>query len=105
MNLFHPGDLVAWIHVENLADMTLLVVTEESAVGETYHAVDGNFSAFECSERIAKALGKTVEIPDRPPMAPRFDNAKIQRLGYRPNRSWDENVAALERMARELQPS
>ena len=105
MGIFHPGDLVAWIHVENLADMVALVATEDAAIGEAYHAVDGNFHVFESVSRIAAALGKPVEIPERPPMNPVFRHDKIAQLGYRPRRSWNENVEALERMARELKPS
>ena len=93
----HPDDMVPWVHTENLAEMCLIACTHPQAGNQIYHAIDGNYRASEFLIKIARAMGKTVQPPDRAPQRAIYSCDKIRvELGYRRVRRFDETMNALE---------
>lgn len=103
INWIHPEDLTPWVHADNLAEMCVLVATHPAAVNEIYNAVDGNYTEQEFTVRIARALKKTLVIPDGSPirMTYRYDKIKND-LGYRPVKKFEDTVTQLEEQAQKL---
>jgi len=102
----HPEDLTPWVHADNLAEMCVLVVTDPVAVNQTYNAVDGNYTENEFTVRIARAMKKTLTIPNGNPIRMAYSYNKIRNdLGYRPIKNFEETVFQLEKIAESLSPS
>jgi len=98
----HPEDIVPWVHADSLAQMVTLVASRPEAAGQAYNAVDGNYSVSDFQLRICRALGKPAPVPDRPPSRALYIHERIRQLGYRPLRTFDETMVALEKQARDL---
>ncbi|WP_341280202.1 NAD(P)-dependent oxidoreductase [Paenibacillus sp. FSL H8-0537] len=96
----HPEDLTPWVHADNLAEMCVLAATHSAAVNQIYNAVDGNYTENEFTVRIARAMNKTLIIPDGNPIRMTYNCNKIRNdLGYRPINNFEETVAQLEEQA------
>ncbi len=94
----HPEDMIPWVHAENLAEMCMISCTNPNAVNQIYHAIDGNYRESDFRLKIAQAMGKSFQIPDREPERTIYVCDKIRaELGYRPVRSFEETVSALIR--------
>ena len=97
----HPDDLAPWVHAENAAEMCVLAATHPAAAGQAYNAIDGNYPESQFGLRILRALNKQPSIPGGDPILTAYSGSKIvDELGYRPVRTFEETVAALEEQAR-----
>ena len=98
----HAGDIIPWVHTEDLAEMTWLAATHPAASGETFLAVDRNVAIGDCFGPIIGALGQAVTPPDREPVPSRCRIGKIRAvLGYRPQRSFEHTLGQLLTLASE----
>jgi dihydroflavonol-4-reductase len=99
---FHPDDVIPWVHTDDLAEMTWLAATRESAVGQTFIAVDANVALREYFDPLLRAMGRPgLVVPDRPPQMSRCRIGTIRAvLGYRPLRTFDRTLAELVALAR-----
>ncbi|OWR32024.1 epimerase [Saccharibacillus sp. O23] len=97
----HPDDLAPWVHAENAAEMCVLAATRPASVGQAYNAIDGNYPESQFGLRILRALNKQPIIPGGDPILTAYSHSKIvDELGYRPVRTFEETMAALEEQAR-----
>lgn len=96
----HPDDVLPWVHTLNLAEMSWLAITHEPAPNAEYHAVDQNVSIGDFYGPVARALGKPVVVPDRPPNISHAQLGKIgTALGYKALYSFEETVSRLVELA------
>jgi len=101
----HPGDVMPWVHTENLAEMTALALTHPDAANEVFLAIDRNVSMREFFGPIAAAVGQPVKVPDRLPIVADCQVGKIAaKLGYQPVRSFEETMDHLVGLAKQLRP-
>ncbi|WP_017813143.1 NAD-dependent epimerase/dehydratase family protein [Paenibacillus shenyangensis] len=99
----HPEDMAPWVHAENVAEMCILAAVRPSAVGQVYHAVDGNYPESQFRLRILQALKQQPIIPEGKPILTIYKTGKIaDQLGYRPIRTFEDTLTALEEQARLL---
>lgn len=92
----HPGDIIPWVHTDDLAEMTWLAATQPAAAGETFLAVDRNVAISDYFVPITEALGRAVTAPDREPVPSRCRIGKIHTvLGYRPQRTFEHTLRQL----------
>ena len=97
---WHPGDIIPWVHTDDLAEMTWLAATHPAAAGRTYIAVDRCVSIGDYFGPIAAALGRTITAPDREPALSRCVTGKISgELGYSPRRTFEHTLRALVEQA------
>lgn len=97
---WHPGDVIPWVHADDLAEMTWLAATHRAAAGQTYIAVDRCVAIGDYFGPIVAAAGGTISPPDREPALSRCLIGKIGRdLGYRPRRTFEHTLGALVEQA------
>ena len=97
---WHPGDVIPWVHTDDLAEMTWLAATHPAAAGRTYIAVDRCVSIGDYFGPIVSALGGTITPPEREPSLSRCVIGKIGReLGYSPRRTFEHTLGALVEQA------
>lgn len=98
---WHPGDVIGWVHTDDLAEMAWLAATCQEAAGETFLAVDENVTMGDYLTPILRALGRPVDPPGRGPVLSRCHLGKIHAmLGYRPRRTFEQTIAQLADLAR-----
>jgi nucleoside-diphosphate-sugar epimerase len=101
----HPGDVLPWLHTENLAEMSWLALTHPAAGNETFLAVDRNVSMNEFFVPIATVFGQRVVVPDRAPIVSVCRLGKLgTRLGYRAPRTFEATMEQLVALARAALP-
>jgi len=97
----HPGDVMPWVHTENLAEMAWLCLTHPAAPNEAFIAVDRNVAIQDFYGPVAVALGQPIVAPDR---APSISLARLGKIGatlaYRPRFTFEETVSRLVDLAR-----
>lgn len=98
VNWVHPGDIVPWVHAENLVEMIILAIVK-GGNGEAYNAIDGNYEEKEFRVKLISALGKKLKVPNRIIECPIYSNAKIKALGYTPIKTFNQTIQNLERLA------
>jgi nucleoside-diphosphate-sugar epimerase len=97
----HPGDVIPWVHGQDLAEMTWLAATCPAAAGQVFLAVDRNITLGEYFVPIITALGHPVRPPDRAPVLSRCRTGKIrQTLGYTPQQTFEHTLSELIQLAR-----
>lgn len=93
---FHRGDIMPWIHSDDLAAMTVLATQHPNAANQAFLAVDRNVEIESYLVPVAAALGVAVETPQRAPDRPLCQIGKANReLGYRPRHSVEGTVEEL----------
>jgi nucleoside-diphosphate-sugar epimerase/drug/metabolite transporter (DMT)-like permease len=96
----HPGDVIPWVHTDDLAQMTWLAATHPAAAGQTFLAVDTNVTLSDYFVPLADALGQPVIPPARQPIQSRCRIGKIHAvLGYRPERTFEHTLTQLVALA------
>jgi nucleoside-diphosphate-sugar epimerase len=96
----HPEDIVPWIHTDNVAEMCVIALTHPTAANQTYNAIDGNYPEHEFRVRIARAMGTPLSVPNREAERATYSADRVvAELGYRPVRSFENTICALERAA------
>jgi dihydroflavonol-4-reductase len=98
---FHPGDVIPWVHTDDLAEMTWLAATHPDAAHATFLAVDENIALGDYFDPILAALGEpALTSPDRPPHVSRCRLGKIRTvLGYRPAHTFGQAIGELVELA------
>ena len=97
---WHPGDVIPWVHTNDLAEMTLLAATHPASAGRTYIAVDRCVAIGDYFGPIVAALGGTIAPPDREPAISRCRIGRIRdELGYRPRRTFEQTLETLVELA------
>ena len=107
-----PGDGGAtppYVHVDNLIDAILLVLSSDTAIGQVYNIIDGQTTwlAYTDCFRSWIGIGPLASMPltDAPPgygWQGRCSGEKAARkLGYVPRISYEEAMAEAERYLRE----
>ncbi len=97
---WHPGDVIPWVHTDDLAEMTWLAATHPDAAGQTYLAVDRCVVIGDYFGPILTALGGEIAPPDRQPAISRCRIGRIRdELGYRPRRTFEQTLATLVELA------
>lgn len=96
----HPGDIIPWVHTDDLAQMTTLAATHPAAAGQTFLAVDRNVMLGEYFAPLTAALGQPVTPPPREPVRSRCRIGKIRTiLGYRPQHTFEHTLTQLLALA------
>lgn len=90
----HPEDMVPWVHTDNLVEMIHLVLSKD-VCNEVYNTIDGNYPEKEFRVKLTTALGKKMKVPNRMKQVPIYDHTKINKLGYRPIKSFETTVTNL----------
>lgn len=98
---WHPDDVIPWVHTDDLAEMTWLAATQPAAAGQTFLAVDANVAIRDYFVPIMRAMRQPELIPPRrAPFLSRCRIGKIRaRLGYRPQRTFEQTLAELIELA------
>jgi len=98
--VWHPGDVIPWVHTDDLAEMTWLAATHPAAAGRTYIAVDRCVAIGDYFGPIFAALGGAISPPDREPTVSRCVTGKIGReLGYSPRHTFEHTLRMLVEQA------
>ena len=97
----NPDDLIPWIHKDNLVKMIRLV-TEKASRGDVFNAIDENIPDRDFRGRLVDTLGKRLEMPNRTVECPEYSNQKIRNLGYIRDKSFEETMRNLEKMAAKM---
>ena len=96
----HPGDVIRWVHTDDLAQRTWLAATHPAAAGQAFLAVDRNVTLSEFFVPLTAALGRPVAPPPREPIRSRCRIGKIHNvLGYRPQRTFEHTLTQLLALA------
>jgi dihydroflavonol-4-reductase len=97
---WHPGDIIPWVHTDDLAEMTWLAATHPKAAGQTFMAVDNNVVVGDFLGPIITALGGTVVLPAREPVLSRCRIGRIREAcGYHPRRTFEQTLEELVAVA------
>jgi len=98
--MWHPGDVIPWVHADDLAEMIWLAATHPAAAERTYIAVDRCVAIGDYFGPIIAALGGTISSPDREPTVSRCVTGKIGReLGYSPRHTFEHTLGVLVEQA------
>jgi dihydroflavonol-4-reductase len=96
----HPGDVIPWVHTDDLAEMTWLAATHPAAEGRTYLAVDRCVAIGDYFGPIIAAVGGAITLPDREPVVSQCRIGRIRdELGYRPRRTFEQTLQTLVELA------
>lgn len=98
-----PGggrDPLAFVHVDNLADATLLALGRDVAPGRAFNVVDAHTTwgafAAEVSSWFGTPAPDPATVPEESFFAPRYDTGRIRsELRYAPARTYEEGLEAV----------
>lgn len=94
-----------YVHLQNLLDVTVLVMTEPTAAGNAYTVLDGHVTYGEFVGTFASWLG--VDIQRREPTWPydhfrgRFATDELASIGHRPRRTYADAMAETQSFLRD----